>query len=401
MIANSTQSKAAAPSTSAAAPSGSQPDAEKRSAVPAATQDADAESGDITITAADVAAALGQLSDDPKASDEPEAGSQKPEDGADEAEQSESAATDEAIEPEAETPAESEEEPAGEGDAAEDAPGAVNDPKPEEEAAPKKNAAAEARIGELTARAKTAETEAAQLREQLALLRQQSSNEATASQLLAIDTPQDLQREHQRMVRLHEWALKHEATGGKLPDGKGGEHEFTPEQVLDLKANTFRMLNVDLPQRAHYVQVKQQAEAIAVQAYPWLADTRQGDGARVQQLLEAKPLLRELTPAYRLSAADLLIGEKLRTAGIVVDDKLIARLRDEAKAKGPKPEAGSQAKPAAPVARRLPPQAPGRPGVMPARVPPRAAQSAAHHKRLSRGDGNVNDLTASIASKFG
>jgi hypothetical protein len=168
--------------------------------------------------------------------------------------------------------------------------------------------------------------------------------------------------------------------------------------VLQAQAQTEEVIYQHVPARERFLRERAAMDAKAVDAYPWLKDTRNGAGAEVQGVIEAKPALRLLGPEYRLIAADALIGQQLRAAGITVDAKLIDRLKTEAG----KPVAASQRPTTStqPVVRKTPPAAPRTPGVVPARVQPREAQSRAASKVLSKGDGNVKDLASAIAARL-
>lgn len=359
-------------------------------------------------TAADVAAALGQRSEAPETA-KPEGEEAEPgtEGGdGDEPEQPESGA---AKKPEADA-GESDEPAAPEG---EDAAGEPGDPEttedpaeapegeePEKPETPAEKPAAEKRIGELTARAKTAEEALAKTREQLAAVTASQSGQLAPGVLEQIDSLDALAQQRTSLVKLHQWALTH-PQGGELPNpsGKGDPIVYDAEAVQKLLGDTFELVHETIPQREKYLVAREQSESAAVNFYPWLKDTRTGPGAQVQAAIEAMPALRLLGPHYRTVAADGFVGQLLRESGIKVDGKLIERLKREQttrKAAGASPAATAPV-----IPRRPPPQAPARAGVMPSRLGNRGAEAQSASKRLSKGDGNVRDITASIAAKLG
>lgn len=361
-------------------------------------------------TSADVAAALGQRSEAPQTDDPDPA---DPADGGDDPEGKEPAdGADPAENPAPGDPDESEDPAAPKGDDAADEPGDPEDPespgeqpdpaeapaKPEAEKSEEKTAT-EKRFGELTARAKSAEEALAKTREQLAARDAEAAGRMKPGVLDHIDTLAQLGQQRSSLVRLHQWALTH-PTGGELPnpDGKGEPITYDAEQVQQLLGETFALVHEAVPQREQFLRDRERSEAAAVDFYPWLKDTRTGAGAQVQAAIEAMPALRLLGPHYRTVAADGLVGQMLREAGIKVDGKLVERLKREL-ATAAKPGA----KPGAPASlpRRLPPQAPARAGILPTRLGNRGAEAQAAGKRLSKGDGNVRDLAASIAAKLG
>lgn len=304
-----------------------------------------------------------------------------------------------------ETESTDESEKTAEGDASEEASG---DETTEEEPAEEPPTPAQAktgfekRIGEITQRAKTAETQVAQLREQVAAA---NYSAPAFGQLALVDDLGSLRAAEQNELALHKWALLNETRedGADLPDGKGGQRHFEQDEIRQIKANTFEALYSHVPARRDYLREKTAADTEAAHAYPWLRDTRAGDGAAVQKMIEDRPYLRS-APDYRTVAADATIGAKLRKAGIQLDDKAIAAL---AKGRAPvvkiggKPAASAQPgeRAAAPIVRRTSPS-PARPGVLPPRLNGREAAAKVAEKRLNSSSGNLEDLSNSIAAKM-
>lgn len=255
----------------------------------------------------------------------------------------------------------------------------------------------DARIDELTARAKTAQDELAQARERLAAYEARDVNRLEPDVLEAIDDPAALETQRSRWSKLHEWAIRHEhAEIAELPDGKGGKQEFGREEISALKAQTYSLLNEAAPKRQQFLQTRAQVDAYATQAYPWLANTKAGDGAVVAKLLTDLPVLRTL-PGGKLLASDAFIGGVLRTHGITISKELVERLAKEAKAKAGAPRAAS-ARPVAPVRA---PAAPARAGIIPPRRDDRQLRQKQADKRMIREGGSVASLADSIAAKLG
>lgn len=244
------------------------------------------------------------------------------------------------------------------------------------------------RIDELTAGRKSAEEQAARLREQLAEAQARASGALEASPLAMIDNLPTLQMKRDQLVILHQWALEN-PDGGTMPGKEGGEPiAYSREEVARIQGQTFRLLNREVPQRAAYLQARAQADSVALQSYPWLKSVGTGYGAEVQQAIEQVPVLRSL-PGYRLITANALIGEKLRAAGIRVDEALIARLRREQGAAAP-------AKPVPPKA----PSAPARPGTVPPRTAPKASLQRSAARQLAANPGSQDALESAIAAKL-
>jgi len=378
MSATLTQPKSTAPSKPAVPPTGSLP-AEDTTPNPAPAAVTDTGTDAEQPTEDDILAALGQLSEGPKA----------------ETETPEAPAADAPAEPtEEEAPAESEEEPAAQGDAADDTPGDVDEPEsPTEDTAKPKPSPAQARINELTARSKSAEEALTKANERLASYEAEQSGRFDAGALEHVDSTEALLKHRSQLVALHQKLLK-SPQGIELPDPadrtKLVSHDA--EQVADLLGQTFYLLHEAIPQREQYLKTRDQYNQTAETVYPWLKDSRQGPGAQVHGVIAQNPAIRRIGPNYRLVAADALIGQTLREAGVAVTPQLIAKLKAQAKDSAPPKSAV--------VPRRIPPAAPSSAGTVPPRSTPRANQGQAADKRLSRGNGNVNDLTASIAARL-
>jgi len=388
------QSKSAATSTPAAAPAGSPPVVEQK---PGAIAEDDAPF--------DVMGALNRLSDGSNKPGEAKAESEdRTAEGSEETPESTEAAT-----PEAEAePAEAEAESAPIGDdapattASEDKtkPAAEEPAEAETAETPAEKTALQKRFDELTAHRHELESSLAQARERLASYDAAAKGKFDPGALEHVDSIETLATERQQLTRVQQWALAH-PEGGEMPPAEinGTPVNYEPEQVRALLARTSELLYQALPAREQFLRAREQADAQAVSAYPWLKDTRTGAGAQVQAIIEATPGLRRLGPNYRTIAADALIGQTLREAGIAVDGKLVDRLKAERTTVdgGRKTVDGKST----PAVRKVPPAAPSRPGTVPGRVVPREAQQRAASKALSKGDGNVNAVAAAIAAKFG
>jgi len=368
--------------SAAPSPSPAQPDTS-----PVSGDTSDADFG--LPSAADISAALDELNPTTQADADPAATSPEADDEADTATEEAVAAT---LSDEAAAPASDESTPSPEGQPPEGeaAPVAAD---PDVAAAPSKRDGRNDRIDELTARAKSAEEKLAQASDRLASFEARDTNRLEPDVLEAIDDPAQLAAQRSRWTKLHEWAIRHEhADVATLPDGKGGTQEFDREQVSALKAQTFSLLNEAAPKREQFLQTRAQVDAYATQAYPWLANTKAGDGATVAKLLSDLPVLRTL-PGGKLLASDAFIGGVFRAHGITVSKELIERLAKEAKASAPR--AGQPARASTPVRA---PAAPSRPSTVPARLDRRQTQSRQADQRITRERGSEDSLAQSIAA---
>lgn len=262
--------------------------------------------------------------------------------------------------------------------------------KPEE--SKPKHEALQARIDELTAGRKTAEEEAARLRERLSTYEAREAGKLDPAALDHVEDEAGLTKAQRSYAALYAWAVKN-PDGGVL-----GDKEYTAEEARAMQAESFELLQTAIPARQEWIRRNREAESAAVDAYPWLKErTKPGTaGYFVQQAIEKEPVLRKL-PNYRLIAGDAFIGGLLRQHGIAVTDELVLKLKQEAQAR-------SGGRPAAKTAATRPPvkapAAPGRAGVLPPRQAPAVAQQRAAKRRLAASGGSESDLAASIAAKL-
>lgn len=249
------------------------------------------------------------------------------------------------------------------------------------------------RIDELTARSKEAEDRLAKANERLAAIEAEQSGRYDPGVLEHIDSAEELAKHRQQIIALRQKLLRN-PNGLTLPDpnDKTKTVEYDQAGVADMLAQTETLVLDAIPARERFLIERQKFDAAAVDAYPWMKDTRQGAGAQVQQVIEKNPTLRRLGPNYRLIAADALIGQMVREHGIQVTPQLLERLAKEVTAKK------APASVAAAQPRRIPPPAPSRAGVIPPRQSNKAQQNAGAVKRVQQGDGNANDLADMIAA---
>lgn len=292
-------------------------------------------------------------------------------------------------------------DPAGDDADAEDSPEAAAATPPAQPAEPKRDGRND-RIDELTARAKSTEAELAAERERTAFLTAQTNGDLVPSQLDHIDTPADLRKQREQVLQLRQ-RLFRSPNGMELPDPRnaGKTISYDADQVADLLAQTDRLVLEDIPARGEWIAKRDAADAAAKAAYAWLGDVRSGYGAEVQKVIQANPALRKVGPNYRLIAADALIGQSLRDAGVAVTPELVERLKAEAARKPIAARPGVPAKPtaAAPApVRRVPPAAPSRAGVIPARATVQGSARRQAEQRLQKSSGGVDDVARLVAA---
>lgn len=113
--------------------------------------------------------------------------------------------------------------------------------------------------------------------------------------------------------------------GATLSDGKGGELQYTSEQVREIKLRTLEDLGDLRGQlregRQRLAQAKATWEAEAIKAYPQLKDPKHADNQEIDRVLESLPWLREV-PDARISVMDMLAGQRLRRSKTAAKGKL-------------------------------------------------------------------------------
>jgi len=275
-----------------------------------------------------------------------------------------------------------------------------------DDAKPAGNHGFQQRIDTLTARAKDAEEEAATLREQLATTNHRAPDPMNPFALA--DTESALETAIEREESFLDWTLLNEGNpeGADLPDGKGGTVHYEPDQIRQMKVNTNRILRQADKRRA-FLKEKVTRDQEAAAAYPWLRQLKEGDGAEVQKIIEARPEIRQRSD-YRLFAADAVVGAKLRKAGVKLDEKSLAALAKGKRPVGATPAADGTTPTArqaaarvnvAPIVRRTAPS-PSRPGVLPPRMNSREASSRQADKTLQSSDGSLDSIGNAIAAKW-
>lgn len=276
----------------------------------------------------------------------------------------------------------SEEDPQGE--EPEPTPKPATEPKPTADPEQKPSEGVQRRIDELTAARRAAEAEVATLRERLAAAESGSRKIGTG-----LDTVNDLatlDSERDALLDLNEWVGEH-------PDGgQFNGREISGEDARRISVMALRVLTRDLPAREKWLRERDQADSQARTVYPWLANSSEGLGAAVSAKLQALPGLQRISPGYRLLAADALVGEQLRAAGVKVTPEWLAKVTSAAKPS----TSGARA----PMTPTRPPMAPGKPGVLPPRSGEREVSVKNARARMLREGGSVDSLAASIAANL-
>ena len=133
------------------------------------------------------------------------------------------------------------------------------------------------RINQLTARAKGAEEEVATLKQQIQSIQSQQSQQPTNQSdtkpaLDKINNIADLETLRKEALSAKKWALSNLGRGEVIEvDGK----EYDDDDIRNILTEAEEYLSEGIPQRAQFLQQKQQWTADTVQTFPW---TEKGEG---------------------------------------------------------------------------------------------------------------------------
>lgn len=86
---------------------------------------------------------------------------------------------------------------------------------------------------------------------------------------------------------------------GPNDDGKfdiDGE-VFTKEQVVNIRRAATKIINVDIPQRAQYIQLRGQAVKLAYEEFPWLKDQSTPEYQQASSMLTNAPWIKNMPNA--------------------------------------------------------------------------------------------------------
>jgi len=182
-----------------------------------------------------------------------------------------------------------------------------DEPKPAEA---KGIAAMQKRIDEITAARRTAEEQRDALQARLEAAIKPPT--PTADDPLA-----DVMDETTLTARLEQaqaikvWAFKN-LEGGLLPDGKGGEKEFSAEEVRDLLTRADTICSA-APKRVEYLRNVEAINQLAVERYPELADKNSKEAQTAQEILKNLPELRRFAN-YKMVLGHIVAGLRAELA---------------------------------------------------------------------------------------
>jgi len=220
-------------------------------------------------------------------------------------------------------------------------------------------------INRLTARAKGAEEEVAALKEQIETIKSNPGEpeESASPALNEINTLKDLEALRKEAQAARTWALKNI----RKDYVSEGDKEYTGDDVSNILEQAENYLNELIPQRAHYLQEKQQWAEDTKNVFPYIGEQ---DGSDYEQFVQIrnselyKPILDSLPNADFVTA-------------LVVEGMKSVEARQKAK---PKPKA------------KTPPSLDPGDGVVPPSESKEVRQKRKKEAALGNGNISVNDF---------
>ena len=220
-------------------------------------------------------------------------------------------------------------------------------------------------INRLTARAKGAEEEVAALKEQIETIKSNPGEpeESASPALNEINTLKDLEALRKEAQAARTWALKNI----RKDYVSEGDKEYTGDDVSNILEQAENYLNELIPQRAHYLQEKQQWAEDTQNVFPYIGEQ---DGSDYEQFVQIrnselyKPILDSLPNADFVTA-------------LVVEGMKSVEARQKAK---PKPKA------------KTPPSLDPGDGVVPPSESKEVRQKRKKEAALGNGNISVNDF---------
>lgn len=165
------------------------------------------------------------------------------------------------------------------------------------------------------------------LEEQLAALKQQQPNQAQnqngllppavaplAPGNMPVDTPavaniHDFNALAAKRMEAETYRQKADDALALGPDDNGRFNidgdPLSKEQVIAIRRNASNIINVQVPQRAQYIQTRQQAVQTAFQEFPWMKDQQSSEYQQAVAMLNQSPWLQ------KMPNAEMIIGYHL------------------------------------------------------------------------------------------
>jgi hypothetical protein len=218
-------------------------------------------------------------------------------------------------------------------DTEEDSVEESDDEEIEEPDTPKGLQKALKRINQLTARAKGAEEEVALLKQQIQSLQNdpQKSNDPQAKPTLdKVTNIGDLETLRKEAVAAKKWALSNLGKNYVEVDGK----EYSDDDIRSILTEAEEYLSEKIPQRAQFLQQKQQWVSDTIQTFPW---TEKGEGENWETFLTIRENAQYKTLLDSIPHGDYVTGLLVEGINAVKARQVKAKAKPASKAKTPPP----------------------------------------------------------------
>lgn len=174
------------------------------------------------------------------------------------------------------------------------------------------------RINKLVAAKKAAQAELeAQKAELLNLKKEletvkkpQGNKEAKLSDDIArIESLDDVRSEYKKAVEILLWCDEN-PDGGTMPNDKGEPVEYSAEDVKLIKRFTNRRKEIELPERARFLQNQEAVDADIVKTFPWLNKPETEEYHWAQMVLNDFPEIKQRRADWKHFAGLVVLGIK-------------------------------------------------------------------------------------------
>jgi hypothetical protein len=190
-------------------------------------------------------------------------------------------------------------------------------PEPETPEPPKETDSVQKRIDKLTAQRKTAEEKAAALEAEIATLKAKQSEPklpapSVESPLADVGSMAELSERLNKAYQVKEWAMRH-LDGGEIIGQDGKTQFISGDQVREAWARSEAVITRHAPQRAQYLQARNDFDSQARRLYPKLFQLGTPENAEYRTWLEVFPECQRY-PDIALIVGDAITGRQFRAA---------------------------------------------------------------------------------------
>ena len=124
----------------------------------------------------------------------------------------------------------------------------------------------------------------------------------------SLESFERLKEEYNKALEVILWC-EDNADGGVIPLPNGEEHELTSAEVRAMKRTAMKRKEIELPQRAQYLQTQAVADAQAVKDFPWYSNPASEEYQFSQQVAKEFPEIKR-RPDWKHVVGLLALGAK-------------------------------------------------------------------------------------------